>query len=108
DQSTDVNPVYQSLQLKLAEAEATLAGAQARREVLGAQLKFHQQQLMKLANDTTAFENLARTEKEAEENYVLYTKKTEEARIADSLDKQKIANVAIAEAPIEPHVPSKP
>ena len=31
-----------------------------------------------------------------------------QARKADSLDKQKIANVAIVEAPIEPRVPSKP
>ena len=50
----------------------------------------------------------SRTQKEAEENYLLYAKKAEEARIAESLDQQKIANVAIAESPTEPHLPSKP
>jgi hypothetical protein len=38
----------------------------------------------------------------------LYARKTEEARIAESLDRQKISNVAIADTPLEPHVASKP
>ena len=63
---------------------------------------------MTLADATAAFDDLVRTPKEAEDNYLLYAKKTEEARIAESLDQQKIANVAIAETPIEPHLPSKP
>jgi tyrosine-protein kinase Etk/Wzc len=51
---------------------------------------------------------MSRARKEAEDNYLLYAKKTEEARIAESLDQQKISNVAIAETPTEPHLPSKP
>ena len=68
----------------------------------------YRQRLVKLADATAAFDDLVRTQKEAEDNYLLYAKKTEEARIAESLDQQKIANVAIAETPIEPHLPSKP
>jgi uncharacterized protein involved in exopolysaccharide biosynthesis len=64
---------------------------------------------MQLGNATATFDDLVRAQKEAEDNYLLlYAKKTEEARIAESLDQQKIANVAIAENPIEPHLPSKP
>jgi uncharacterized protein involved in exopolysaccharide biosynthesis len=63
---------------------------------------------VKLANATAAFDGLVRTQKETEENYLLYAKKSEEARIAESLDQQKISNVAIAETPTEPHLPFKP
>ena len=63
---------------------------------------------MKLANATAGFDDLVRAEREAEDNYSLYAKKTEEARIAESLDQQKIANVAIAETPVEPRLPSQP
>ena len=64
--------------------------------------------LAQLEKDTIEHDALQRAVKESEENYLLYTRKREEARIADSLDQQKIANVAIAEAPIEQHVPTKP
>ncbi|HEX3744321.1 MAG TPA: Wzz/FepE/Etk N-terminal domain-containing protein [Bryobacteraceae bacterium] len=108
DQATDVNPLYQSLQIEVAKQEAELAGAQSGREALSHQLWDYRKQSMKLADDSTAFDDLLRTQKAAEDNYALYVKKTEEARIAESLDKEKIANVAIAESPLEPHLPSKP
>jgi uncharacterized protein involved in exopolysaccharide biosynthesis len=108
EQATDVNPLHQALELDLAKLQPELAGLQARRESLARQSWIYRQQLLKLADATAAFDDLTRTQKETEENYLLYVKKTEEARIAESLDQQKIANVAIAETPIEPHLPSKP
>jgi uncharacterized protein involved in exopolysaccharide biosynthesis len=108
EQATDVNPVHQALAIDLGKQQAELAGLQSRREALARQTGDYRSQLVRLANATAAFDDLARTQKETEENYLLYAKKTEEARIAESLDQQKIANVAIAETPIEPHVPSKP
>ncbi len=47
-------------------------------------------------------EDLQREVKAAEENYLLYLQKREEARIADALDKSHILNVAIAEPPNGP------
>jgi uncharacterized protein involved in exopolysaccharide biosynthesis len=85
-----------------------LAGLQSRRDELKRQTATYRGKLASLAGITTTFDDLMRTQKEAEENYLLYSKKTEEARIAESLDTQKIANVAIAEAPVEPRQPSKP
>jgi uncharacterized protein involved in exopolysaccharide biosynthesis len=108
DESTDVNPVHQALEIDLAKQEDELAGLQSRRETLAPQTGYYRWQLMRLANATASFDDLVRTQKEAEDNYLLYAKKTEEARIAESLDQQKIANVAIAETPVEPHLPSKP
>jgi capsular polysaccharide biosynthesis protein len=46
--------------------------------------------------------------KEAEGNDLLYKQKREEARIADALDRQRIVNVAIAEAATVPALPARP
>jgi uncharacterized protein involved in exopolysaccharide biosynthesis len=108
EKSTDINPVHQTLEIDRAKGEAELAGIQARRQTLARQVQAYRAQLMTLGNATAQYDDLTRTQKIAEENFLLYAKKTEEARIAESLDRQKIANVAIAEPPTEPHVPSKP
>src|SRR4029077_4069796 len=80
----------------------------ARRDTLAAQLRDYDGALRKLEGDTTRHDDLQRQKKEAEENYQLYAKKREEARIADELDRQKITNVSIAEAPAVPQIPSSP
>jgi uncharacterized protein involved in exopolysaccharide biosynthesis len=108
EESTDINPVSQSLEIAMAKDKADLAGMDARREALALQVHSYRQQLMTLGNATSQYDDLTRTRKEAEDNYLLYARKTEEARIAESLDRQKISNVAIADAPVEPHLPSKP
>ena len=108
EQATDVNPVHQALEIDLARQQAELAGLQSRREALARQAGTYRSQLNRLGDATAAFDDLVRTQKEAEDNYLLYAKKTEEARIAESLDQQKISNVAIAETPTLPYVPSKP
>lgn len=108
EQATDVNPLHQTLEADLDKDEAELAGIKARRESLVRQQQAYDQQLRRLSNDTAQYDDLARDQKEAEDNYLLYAKKTEEARIAESLDQQKISNVVIAETPSVPHVPSKP
>jgi uncharacterized protein involved in exopolysaccharide biosynthesis len=43
--------------------------------------------------------------KTAEESYLLYARKSEEARITDALDERGIVNVAIAEPPVAPVLP---
>jgi uncharacterized protein involved in exopolysaccharide biosynthesis len=108
DQATDVNPLRQALEIDLAKEQAELAGIEGRREALVEEARIWRHQLATLNNATAGFEDLTRNQKEAEDNYLLYAKKTEEARIAESLDQQKIANVAIAETPSVPYVPSKP
>jgi len=108
EESTDINPVRQTLEISLAKDQADLAGIQGRRQSLVGQTQSYRRQFMTLGNATAQFDDLTRTRKEAEDNYLLYSRKTEEARMAESLDRQKIANVAIAETPVEPQLPSKP
>lgn len=108
EQSTDINATRQALEIDVNRQEAELEGLKSRRNALALESGTYRQQMMKLANATAQFDELVRTQKEAEENYLLYARKTEEARIAESLDREKITNVAIAETPVEPHLPSKP
>jgi uncharacterized protein involved in exopolysaccharide biosynthesis len=103
-----VNPVRQTLELQIAKEQSELAGLEARRQALLQQTGDYRTQVAKLGNSTAEYDDLVRGQKRAEDSYLLYARKTEEARIADSLDKQKISNVAIAENPVEPRLPSKP
>jgi uncharacterized protein involved in exopolysaccharide biosynthesis len=51
-------------------------------------------------------QDLARNVKTAEENYLLYVRRREEARISDALDSKRIVNVAVAEAATVPALPT--
>ena len=108
EQATDLNPLRQTLETELSRARLEQTGAQARRDTLAAQLRDYEGSLKKLEGDTTRHNDLQRQLKEAEDNYQLYAKKREEARIADELDRQKITNVSIAEAPAVPRIPTSP
>jgi uncharacterized protein involved in exopolysaccharide biosynthesis len=48
-----------------------------------------------------------RDAKTQEENYLLYVRKREEARISEALDQRGIVNVALAEEPVIPALPTK-
>jgi capsular polysaccharide biosynthesis protein len=50
--------------------------------------------------------DLMRSIKATEDNYLLSQRKEEEARISDALDRGRILNVALAEAPTAPVLPS--
>ena len=108
EQTTDVNPLRQSLESELARAQLTYAGLVARADILTGALRSWRTRLAQLDEVTSEHDVLNRKIKEAEENLILYSKKQEEARIEDSLDQLKIANVSILEPPVAPTLPLKP
>lgn len=108
EQATDINPLRQSFEGDLARTELQEAGLKARRASLARILTTYRARLAQLENASLEHDTLQRSVKESEENYTLYSRKQEEARIADSLDRQKISNVAIAELPVAQHLPAKP
>jgi uncharacterized protein involved in exopolysaccharide biosynthesis len=108
EEATDLNPLRQTLETELSRARLDQAGAKARRDTLAGQLQQYDAALKKLEGDTIKHDDLQRQKKESEDNYQLYAKKREEARIADELDRQKITNVSIAEAATVPQIPSSP
>jgi uncharacterized protein involved in exopolysaccharide biosynthesis len=108
EQSTDLNPLRQTLETELARGRVDQAGASGRREMLAGQVKQYEAQLSRLEGITAEYEDLNRQVKESADNYELYKKKEEEARITDELDQNKITNVSVAEAPVQPQLPVKP
>jgi polysaccharide chain length determinant protein (PEP-CTERM system associated) len=108
EEATDLNPLRTLLETELSRAKLDQTGAQARRDTLTGQLQQYEGSLKKLEGDTTKHDDLQREVKEAADNYQLYAKKREEARIADELDRQKITNVSVAEAPVAAQLPSSP
>src|SRR5207248_9047433 len=52
-------------------------------------------------------QDLLRSTKAAEQNYLLYLRKREESRITDALDRRRILNVAIAQEPLVPALPAR-
>jgi uncharacterized protein involved in exopolysaccharide biosynthesis len=108
EQSTDLNPLRQTLETELARGRVDQAGAEGRHEMLVGQVAQYEAQLSRLEGITAEYENLNRKVRESADNYQLYKKKAEEARITDELDQNKITNVSVAEAPIQPQLPIKP
>ena len=108
EQATDLNPLRQQLQSELARLEMDEAGLRARGASLAAQAGEVHQKLAQLDGASVAHADLSRGVKTAEENYQLYSRKRDEARIADALDERKITNVAIAEEPRIPALPTRP
>jgi tyrosine-protein kinase Etk/Wzc len=108
EQATDVNPVRQNLESELAKARLDLVGQKARRDDLAHQLADYQSRLDRLDQATTTNADLLRQLKTSEDNYQLYAKKKEEARIADEMDQNKITNVALAEKPLPRRTPASP
>ncbi len=108
ESQTDPNPIRMALEPELAKTEAALAGYRAQRDIMAKQLAGYRQRQLELENASVQYANLERSLRQAEENYRLYSKKEEEARIAQALDQQQISNVTIAEMPTKPVSPFKP
>jgi uncharacterized protein involved in exopolysaccharide biosynthesis len=102
EESTDVNPVRQSLEAELAKAQINATGLQARAATLATQVSEYRRSLGSLQTATTDDDQLLREIKEAEDNFFLYSKKREEARIAEAMDRQKMGNVVLVEPPRVP------
>ena len=105
DETTDKNPHYEWAKAELQKAQVQLRALQARATAAETQAAAYRATAKKLGADAVTQDDLASTEKAAQENYLLYVKKQEEARMDDALDERGIVNVAIAERPIAPALP---
>jgi uncharacterized protein involved in exopolysaccharide biosynthesis len=99
EETTDINVVRQLTEKDFMGDWIALAGLRARRDKLKQNLARYQTQLAHLAGATVQHEALLRKVKESEDNYLLYAKKREQARIEGVLDQGRVANVAIAQQP---------
>ena len=108
DETTDQNARYEWAKAEAQRARVDLKGLQAREITAGAQLTEYRTEARQLGEDAITQDDLIGSEKAAQENYLLYVKKREEARMGDALDEDGIVNVAIAEQPVVPALPVWP
>ncbi|MBI3668282.1 MAG: hypothetical protein HY237_00645 [Acidobacteria bacterium] len=108
EETTDRDPTHEWVRAELAKSKAELAALRARAIATAGVVHAYLQKARLIDQQGTIQNNLIRAAKAAEENYLLYQRKEEEARISDALDRQRIVNVAIAEAATVPALSTSP
>jgi len=106
DQTDALNPLRQSVEIELSQAQSRMAGFLAQRSSLSRDLDRSRTQERALEQVTAEYNNLQQQRAIAENDYLLYQKKMEEARIADALDKHNFLNVSVLEDPVPAVLPA--
>ncbi|MBZ5693758.1 MAG: hypothetical protein LAN36_00205 [Acidobacteriia bacterium] len=104
--TSDRVPAQDWMATELAKAEADQAQLAAQATAT-ARIVHHYEEVANQLNRKGAIQDdLVRNVKTAEDNYLLYLRKREEAHISDALDSKRIVNVSIAEAATIPALPT--
>ncbi len=103
---TDVNPTHQWMDSEMAKVRVDLKGLHAKAEAMNRLVRVYENDARNLGERGIREQTLLRTLKAEEENYLLYVRKREEARISQALDQNGIINVSVAEAPAVPILPT--
>jgi uncharacterized protein involved in exopolysaccharide biosynthesis len=105
NETTDRDPTFELLREDAAKAQTDLVAQRATVTALKESIQNMQQQMVSLDQKALKQQDLLRAAKTNEDNYLLYQSKGEQERASDALDKQRIANVAIAVPPAIPTLP---
>jgi len=106
EQTTDRNATYAWINEELAKAKADYSGLQAKATATQESIAKYETMSHDLEQKGITEQDLLRTVKADEENYLLYLRKREQARMSEALDRTRILNVSIAEQPSVPTMPS--
>ncbi|HVB79731.1 MAG TPA: hypothetical protein VNE82_07235 [Candidatus Binataceae bacterium] len=106
--STDLNPVWVTVDQSLTQAKAGAASSKAGHDALATQVADMRQQLISMVNNGVEIERLERQVATDKEAYLSYERKGEEARAAQGLNTNKILNISLAQAPTQPLTPVLP
>lgn len=101
------NPTRQWLDTELARTQAEQEALRARVQALSEAVQDYRAKAQLLERHDVEQKDLARNLKAAEDKYLLYVQKREEARISDELDRTRIANVVVAQAPSVAYQPER-
>jgi uncharacterized protein involved in exopolysaccharide biosynthesis len=104
-ETTDNEPRYDWAAGELKKAEVEAGGLRARETAAAELVESYRKAAVRLGGEAIEHDDLSRSAKVAEENYLLYVRKREEARIGDALDERGILNVALVENPVVPVLP---
>jgi uncharacterized protein involved in exopolysaccharide biosynthesis len=107
DVSTNVNPIYQSIERDLQQTRTEITALQARLAQLGQTATSLRSSAETLVGQDTEQNELSRTVKLEGDQFQLYRDKLEQAQITAALDSSGILNVAVVEQPNLPVLPQR-
>lgn len=105
EETTDSDPTYGLLESDLAKSTADLATLEARAVATKRIVEQYGERAHDLDQSNMTEQDLLRKVKIAEDGYLAYQHKQEEARMSEALDQHQIVNVTIAEAAAVPYLP---
>lgn len=111
EKSTDINPIWVTIDSNLNQAKAQVAALKASAASLTQQVATTREQLTDMAGNIVVLDRLQRTVQNAKDAYQSYVRKSEEARAAEALNRSRILNVSVAQpatAPLRPVFPNVP
>lgn len=106
EETTDRNQTYAWINEELAKAKADYSALVAKATSTESSITKYEAMSHDLEQKGLTEQDLQRTVKADEENYLLYLRKREQARMSEALDRTRILNVSIAEQPVAPSLPS--
>lgn len=105
DETTDKDPNYEWARMELEKTEVQEESLRTRQARASVQIATLRELAGQMQSDAIAQQSLIRGAKADEDNFLLYQRKLEEARIGDALDERRILNVAVVEPPVAPALP---
>jgi uncharacterized protein involved in exopolysaccharide biosynthesis len=105
DETTQDNPEFDWAHSEHLKNEVDLRALEQKQAVAREQVSAYRATAGKLEESAIAQHDLEQQVKAAEDKYLLYSNKHEEARIGDALDQNGVLNVAIAQQPRTPALP---
>ncbi|MGH7934195.1 MAG: GumC family protein [Candidatus Binataceae bacterium] len=108
ERSTNLNPVWVTLEQNLEQAKTSNAAGSATATALANEINQAHAELIQMDNNAVSMERLQSQVNTDQEAYLSFVRKSEEARTAQGLNLNKILNVSIAQPPTEPLRPIFP
>jgi uncharacterized protein involved in exopolysaccharide biosynthesis len=106
EKTIEPDPDRRWAQTELVKSDVELSGLRARYRATAELVRDFRSSAIQLNTRALEQQALLRDTKTAEERYLLYSSKREEARIGDALDAGGILNVVLAEQPTTPALPA--
>lgn len=108
DETTQEDPDHEWANTERIKSLVEMQALQKREGVAQSQVRRYREAAERLAQDVVTQSDLESKLKSAQDKYLLYLNKREEARIGDALDQRGILNVTLAEPPNVPALPATP
>jgi uncharacterized protein involved in exopolysaccharide biosynthesis len=108
EDSTDVNPVWQVVTGSIIQNETERQALRAKHNALAQQIAGLRSNLSNTEGSTVEFATLRQRVTDLGNSYQLYTQKSDEARMADSMNENRLLNVAVQQYPTFSITPYRP